>query len=116
MNWLIASVHAAQDGIATTGIRAIEWAAWIWVIFLSGIGGIVSFIGKLRLGQARPFNFAELLGEVLVSVFVGVVTFLLCIGSGLNEVIAGGLSGLTGHMGTRALMRAEKWLDARFKH
>lgn len=113
MNWLIASVQAAQDSIAEGGVKAIDWVTWCWVVGLGGVGGITSFYRKLRQGQARPFNIAELLGELLVSAFVGLVTFLLCKGSGINEFLTAGLVGLTGHMGTRALMRLEKYLEER---
>lgn len=109
--WLIASVHAAQDGIAEAGVKAIDWITWLWVGLLSSTGGAISFYRKLKHGQARPFNFAELIGELLVSGFVGLVTFLLCKGSGINEFLTAGLVGLTGHMGTRALMRLEKYLE-----
>ena len=46
-----------------------------WVIALAILGGIVSFIRKMQLGQARIFNIVELIGEIVTSAFAGILTF-----------------------------------------
>lgn len=113
LEWMSRTAHAAQDDVVKAGIGAIDWITWLWVLGLSTLGGSVNFYRKLKQGHVRPFNVAELLGELMISAFVGVVTFLLCKGAGLNEFLTAGLVGLTGHMGTRAIMRMEKYLENR---
>lgn len=110
---LIAAAHAAQDAAEDITIRAIDWFTWAWVIVLSSLGGAVNFYQKLKQGSARPFNFAELLGEIVGSAFVGIITFLLCKNSGFNELITAALVAITGHMGSRAMMLFERVLEKR---
>src|SRR5258708_1225060 len=114
-NWLVQSAHAAGDGIVEAGVRAIDWVTWLWVIGLSSVGGGISFYRKLKQGHVRPFNIAELLGELSISAFVGLITFLLCKSAGINEFLTAALVGLTGHMGTRALMRLEQYLERKLQ-
>lgn len=85
---------------------------WVWVTLFSLAGGLSSFFAKLKRGDARPFNLVELLGELFISFFVGILTFLFCEAAGIDELLAAGLVGLTSHMGSRALYRAEKLLAA----
>lgn len=110
-DWIIQAAHAAGDTAADLTIRAIDWFTWVWVIGISSLGGVVSFWQKLKTGTARPFNFAELLGEITGSAFVGIITFLLCKNYGFNELITAALVGITGHMGSRAMMLFERVLE-----
>ncbi len=88
-----------------------------WVIFLSMWGGTVSFLRKIKNGAARPFNIAELIGEIFTSGFVGVITFWLCEASNINPLISAAMVGVAGHMGGRALflfeLYIEQWLRGR---
>lgn len=86
------------------------WATWLWVSSFSIAGGVASFFMKLKRGEVRIFNLVELAGELFISWFVGVVTFLLCEGYGLDPIYSAGLIGVTAHMGSRALYLAEKAL------
>lgn len=106
-----AAANTASDAVTEMSIRAIDWFTWLWVIGISSMGGAVSFYQKLKQGQARPFNFAELLGEIVGSAFVGIITFLLCKNYGFNELITAALVGITGHMGSRAMMLFERVLE-----
>lgn len=89
-----------------------------WVLLLSILAGIVSFMRKVRQGDARRFNFAELLGECLTSALVGLATFWLCKWAGANEYLTAALIAIAAHMGTRALFRFERafeaWVDSKF--
>lgn len=111
MEWFLATAHAAVDTATEASIRAVDWIMWIWVVALSSVGGFLSFRQKLLTGAARPFNFTELLGEIAGSAFVGVITFLLCRATGLNDFWSAALCGITGHMGTRAMMVFERILE-----
>ena len=69
---------------------------------------------KVKSREARPFNVPEFLGEVLTSGFTGVITFYLCEWAGLHQLLTAALVGISGHMGSRALMLFEKWAEKRF--
>lgn len=89
-----------------------------WVVLLSILAGIVSFMRKVRQGDARRFNFAELLGECLTSALVGLATFWLCQWADANQYLTAALIAIAAHMGTRALFRFERvleaWIDSKF--
>lgn len=82
-------------------------ATWIWVVGLSLAGGASSFFRKVKAGIVRPFNVSEFIGECVISLFVGVMTFLLCSAAGFDPLLSAGLTGVGSHMGTRAIMRLE---------
>ena len=88
---------------------------YLWVIIISALGGVVSFIRKIQGDHARPFNIAELIGEVVTSGFVGVITFWLCESSGVNPLLSAALIGVSGHMGSRALFMLENILKKRYE-
>jgi hypothetical protein len=82
---------------------------YAWVFLLSAWGGLVSYISKVKAGEARAFNFAELIGELVISSFAGMLTFLLCEAAGLNDLLTAALVGICGHMGSRAIFMFEKY-------
>lgn len=86
---------------------------YLWVIGLSVLGGIVSFMRKLRLGIVRRFSIVEFIGELVTSGFVGVVTFWLCEEAGIAPLYAAVMVGIAGHMGTRLIFLMECWLEKR---
>lgn len=100
---------------------SIDWASvltWAWVVGLSLLGGFVSFYQKFRAGLVRAWNFTEFVGELATSALVGIITFKLCQWQGFNPDLAPALVGITSHMGSRALFKAEAkfsaWADAKF--
>lgn len=93
-----------------TEILAAIWA-WAWVVLLSGLGGLVSFIQKLKSGAIKRFSFGELVGEMVIAFFVGILTFLFCEWGGFPRILTAGLVGLCAHMGSRALFVAETLLS-----
>ena len=82
---------------------------WAWVVGLSLWGGVASFARKLRAGEARPFNLTEFAGEIFISGFVGVCTFLLCSGAGLDPLQTSPLVAISGHMGSRGIFLLEQF-------
>jgi len=87
---------------------------YLWVGGLSAWGGLVSFFRKRKEGHVRPWNIAELVGELATSAFAGVITFWLCEAAEINPLITASLIAISGHMGTRALFQLEKWAEGRF--
>ncbi len=88
------------------------WTA-LWVLFLSGWGGAVSFWRKRQDGRARPFNIAELIGDMCTSGFAGVMTYLVCSYLKLDPLLTAATVGMAGHMGSKTINAIEKWLDRR---
>jgi hypothetical protein len=82
---------------------------YAWVFLLSMVGGVVSFNTKIRNGHARPFNFMELIGEIMTSAFVGVITFWLCEAANVPALVSAAMVGISGHMGSRAIFFLERW-------
>ena len=87
---------------------------YAWVLALSAVGGAVNFAHKLREGSARVFNFTEFAGELLTSGFAGLLTFWLCEAADINKLVSAVLIGISGHMGSRAIFRIEKWAEDKF--
>lgn len=85
-----------------------------WVFGLSMMGGVVSFMRKLKAGNARAFNIVEFIGEIVTSGFVGILTFYLCEASGFSQVLTAAFVGISGHMGSRAIFMFEKKLEKYF--
>lgn len=105
------------DNLPNPSRLPINWAhVWtaLWVGALSGWGGVANFWRKRMHGQARPFNLAELFGEMCISSFAGVITYLLATAGGINELVVAALVGISGHAGSRAVFGIEKMLDKKF--
>jgi hypothetical protein len=104
-----------QPPIATDLGTLLTWA---WVIGLSLLGGFVSFYQKLKAGHVRAWNFTEFIGEMATSALVGIITFKFCQWQGYSADLTAALVGITSHMGSRALFKAEAkfsaWADSKF--
>jgi hypothetical protein len=85
-----------------------------WVLALSALGGAVNFVRKVKEGAARAFNITELFGELITSGFAGLLTFWLCEWSSVSPLLSAVLIGISGHMGSRAIFRMEKWAEDKF--
>ena len=90
-----------------------EFLTYCWVIVLAAWGGLASYVRKLRQGYIR-FSLAELIGEICVSAFVGIITFFMCESSEFNQIFSAALIGITGHMGSRAIFIFEKIVEPLF--
>lgn len=114
---LLATDALAQSA-ASTGSRGpfdvALLATYAWVFAVSAIGGLAAWAKKVRAGQARAFNVAELLGELFISAFAGVVTFWFCRWAQLNEWVTAAFIGIAGHMGSRAIFLGEQALERFF--
>lgn len=84
-----------------------EVMTYLWVVGLSAWGGIAGYVRKIKSGHCR-FSLSELVGEMFISGFVGIITFLLCQAAMINPVLSAALVGISGHMGSRAIMLIEK--------
>ena len=87
---------------------------YAWVFGLAMLGGAASFVRRVRSGQAKYSNIVELVGELVVSAFAGLVTFFLCKSAEFDEMSTAAFIAISGHMGTRLIFLAEKLLVKRF--
>lgn len=84
---------------------------YLWVIALSAWGGIASYIRRIKRGA--EFSLIELIGELFISGFVGILTFFLCEYTQINQILTAAFVGISGHMGSRAIYVIEKFLIKR---
>lgn len=84
---------------------------YAWVIALSVLGGVANFAAKIANDHTQIFRITEFLGEIVVSGFAGLITFWLCEAAGINPLVTAAMVGISGHMGSRAIFRLEKWME-----
>jgi hypothetical protein len=84
---------------------------YLWVVCVSVLGGCASFYQKVKAGQARWFNFSELVGELATSALAGIITYWLAQYANLNGWLTAAMIGIAGHMGSRALFMLEKLFE-----
>jgi hypothetical protein len=87
---------------------------YAWVIALAAWGGVVNYLARVRRGEARMFNFAELIGEIVTSGFVGVLVFWVCEFYKVPSLMSAPLIGIAGHYGARTIWVIERHLERRF--
>jgi len=85
---------------------------YLWFIFLAIWGGTVSYINRVRKTKT-PFSLVELVGEWAISGFAGLITAYLCAEMGMSFYMTAALTGISGHMGGRAIFIMEKWFQHR---
>jgi hypothetical protein len=88
---------------------------YLWVLSLSAFGGIVNFSHKLQDGRTSVFRVTEFIGEVVTSAFAGLLTFWLCEAANIDRLLSAVMIAVSGHMGSRAIFRMERWLETRWK-
>jgi D-arabinose 1-dehydrogenase-like Zn-dependent alcohol dehydrogenase len=87
---------------------------YAWVVGLSAWGGMAEYVRKIKTGAGR-FSFSALIGELCVSAFVGVITYLLCQSAQINPVTSAAFVGISGHMGSRAILIFEKFVQKKIE-
>ena len=84
----------------------VEWLRqfmpYLTTFFLSTWGGVVNHITTLRSGR-KKFQLKELIFDIVVSTFAGLITFYFCRSAGISETMSAVLIAISGPMGTRAI-------------
>lgn len=83
---------------------------YAWILLLASWGGIVNYIRKVKSNQVERFSIMELIGEIVVSAFAGVMTFWLCELSAFPPLLTAAFVGVSGHMGGRGIALIENIL------
>lgn len=76
------------------------------------LGGFVSWVGRVRAGQAAVTVFS-FVGEMCTSAFAGLLCFWTFEAMGIDRLYTIACVGVAGHMGTRAIVLAERRLQAK---
>lgn len=104
-------------------MQETEWLHFLvtlpYVLVLSLLGGLASFIMRLNAAtQPRPLQrlFLTLLGELVLSGFAGLTTFLLCREWGLSANYTAVAVAISGHMGGNAISQMTKVYDMVMKN
>ena len=113
IDFVIASA-AAQNAGALKDPFSYGWTVYAWVMAWASAGGFVSFYQKLKRGDVRAFNLVELVGELVTSAFVGVLTFWICEANNVPPLLQAVAISVSGHMGTRVIFMIEQWATKRF--
>lgn len=108
---MIEEARAAMAAAVAKDPTTYSWLTYSWVVMWSVLGGLVSWYGKIKAGAARPFNLAELFGEIATSAFAGISTFYICEWGGVDPLLSAVFIGIAGHMGTRFVFWMEKILE-----
>ncbi len=82
-----------------------------WVMFIAIWGGLANYVRKIRCGLAK-LSLTEVIGEMCISAFVGIITFFMCESAHISPVLSAALIGISGHMGSRSMMMIEKMVEA----
>ncbi len=95
-------------------LTSFQILTYAWVIGLSTWGGLVNYISKIKSGAIARFNITELIGDVTISGFTGVLTFWMCQAAGFNELTTAVFVGISGHMGARMIGKLESVMSRKF--
>jgi hypothetical protein len=100
-----AAAHAAQSSLVES-IQNIPLDAFGWAALLAGGGGFVATVKKVA-EAAVPFKnvYFEMFKDLLMSIFVGMVTWAMAAWWGVPGAIQVFLIPIMGYAGSRALER-----------
>ena len=80
---------------------------WVFMLGLALFGGLASWVTKVRKGAVAAHNVMALIGELTVSAFAGVVTFLGCEHLSLAPLLTAAMVAMSGHLGAKGIAWAE---------
>lgn len=75
---------------------------YLLTVFFAAWGGAVNHVSTLRKLK-KKFALKDLLQDLLISAFAGLITYHFCKSSSISDHMAAVLIGISGHMGTRAV-------------
>lgn len=73
------------------------------------LGGFVSWYAKVKKGELPAWSVHHLIGELATSALAGLLCFWLCEWANFQPLLTAALTGIAGHMGTRAITLYEQW-------
>lgn len=88
---------------------------YLWMLWIAAWGGVVNYISRVKRGAVARFSFVELLGELVISAFSGVVTFWICEAVQLDSLITAACVAIAGHAGGKTVFFLEEVLHRRLE-
>ena len=79
------------------------------------LGGFASWYSKVRKGELPGWSINHLVGELATSALAGLLCFWVCEWRNFDPLLTAALTGIAGHMGTRAIGLFEEWATKRAK-
>lgn len=77
-----------------------EWLTYLSVVAISIWGGLVKY-----MSNKENFSWRSLVAAVMSSSFAGMMVLLACQYAGITGPIVGVMCGISGHLGTPALIK-----------
>lgn len=72
-------------------------------VILASLGGLVKRMSELERNPERKASLSYFMMGSFISMFVGIVTYILCKNFGVSQFLTAGLTALSGYMGTPVL-------------
>lgn len=72
-------------------------------VILASFGGLVKRVAELEKNPKRKVSLSYYMIGSFVSMFVGIVAYLLCKNFGASQLLTAGLTALAGYMGSPVL-------------
>ncbi|MBE3030099.1 phage holin family protein [Campylobacter sp. RM9344] len=88
----------------------IKYSPLVYAIIFSLWGGTAQTVRRVRQGEIPAFSLREWIGDVVLSGFIGVVTYFFCKYVEMNEYLAIVCVSISAHMGARSIVIFEKFL------
>jgi hypothetical protein len=111
---LVLTLSAAAHAAGTRDPLELPLRQYGAMLAAALLGGFVSWIGRVRAGQAAVTAFS-FVGEMCTSAFAGLLCFWTFEAWGIDRLYTIAAVGVAGHMGTRAIVLAERRLQAVLK-
>lgn len=106
---------AAHAQVAVRSPLHVPLAEYGLMLGVAILGGLVSWIRKVRAGELAPWSLSQLIGEMVIAAFAGLLTFWACDWAGLPTTVTACLTGISGMAGSKGLVLAEQAAEMWFK-
>jgi hypothetical protein len=84
------------------------WVAYMLILLMAAWGGLINYLSRIRKA-AIPFDIGELILEMFISAFAGIVIGLIAIAFNLNLYLVLAMVGIGGHAGGRTVFLLDRW-------
>lgn len=99
----------AQDAARSKNPLDYSLSQYGLILSIALLGGFVGWWGKVRRGEISAWSLNHLVGELATSALAGLLCFWLCEWAGFPPLLTAALTGIFGHMGTKAMTLLEEW-------
>lgn len=105
----------------TTSAISLSWGHVLWNALLALMGGIVRLlVHKNQKGDVVKPKFWNLVGGMVCSTFIGIITLLLCESFGFVPTTTGALVGISGYLGPYiidiAFLKLQNYVDKKISN